>query len=428
MRRLLVGLLALALAAAAAWVVARREQVRERHDRAEARLLTFDSRAVTGLVLTTPQQTWRFERGEEGWRMVSPVTDNASDRDVYTLLAVTQQTTVVETIDEPEALASYGLDPPFLTLRVLGPEVPVLYVGTPTPLNDGVFARIEGRPGVLVLDRWEAEAFRKDPAALRDRSLTGLLLSEVTALEIRRGAKRVRVEREGDAWWLTEPLRVPASGSAVDRVLSALDETAVMGFQDFGDPAEPRFGLDGPETWIVTLYLPDGSHELRIGAPAAEGARYAKRQGREAILAVPDEGMDALTVDPAELGSDTLTPYNRYRVARFDYRTAEDRLSAARDESGVWSSSDGAVLDEGAVYGLLVRTLEARVEGFDAADARSPGEPLATLDVTLEDGASDRISFLPRDRAVVASLPRLVFRLRSAPPAIGERLKSPSAP
>lgn len=428
MRRLLVGLLALALAAGAAWVVLNREHERVRRDRAQARLLMFDARAVTGLELRIPGERWRFERGDDGWRVTRPVSDLASEDGIYDLLGLTQRVTVTETIEQPEALASYGLDPPFLTIEVLGPQVPALHIGTVTPLNDGVFARVEGRPGVLVIDRFEADAFRQPPQAFRERRLTGLLLSEVVAVDVRRGSKRLRLEREGDSWWLSEPVRVPASEPAVDRLLAALDETPVMGFRDEGTASDPQFGLSAADTWIVTLHTADRSQEVRIGSEAAEGARYALREDRSAILAVPVERLDVLTVDETVFASESLTSYNRYRVVRFDYRAGDGALSAARNEAGEWTASDGHVLDPGAVYGLLVRVLEAPVEGFDPPPAVEAAEPRATLEIAMEDGATDRITFWPDGRATVASLPHLRFRVSAAPPTITDRLKSPAGP
>ncbi len=423
MKRLLAGLLALLVVSAAAWFVLRRERQQQRAQRTESRLLQFDDREVSGLEIRREGRDWLFEQRDGRWYVTEPVDDLASAAGVRRLLSVVQQATVIETVEQTEDLAAYGLDPPLQSLQVVGPAVPALHLGDVTPLGDGVFARVEGRPGVLVLGRVEAETLRTPPEGLRDRSLTGLLGSEVIAVELRRGGASLRLERVDQTWWLTEPTRLPASIPAVDGLLGALDESPVVGFLDGVDEADPRFGLDSADTLRVTLQTSVARREVRIGAAVSEEARFAWRDDRPPVLAVLAEPLDAVVVDERRMASGTLTPFNRYRVTRFDYRVGADTLSAARDEGDVWVGEDGRRLDEGAVYGLLVGLLEARISGWIAAEGEPAGEATASLTFTLESGQGDRIEFFPDRRARVESLPHVLYRLPADPPAIPAGLR-----
>jgi len=181
--------------------------------------------------------------------------------------------------------------------------------------------------------------------------------------------------------------------------------------------------LDAPETIRVRLSTASSSREIRLGAAATDELRFAHREGRSPVLAIPAEGLDAVVADEKALGPETLTPWNRYRVVGFDYRVDDGALRAERGGERDWVADDGRPLDAGEVYALLVRLLEARVAGWSAVGAASPTGPAASLDVTLDDGERERLEFFADGRARVGSMPHLLFRLASPPPPIPESLR-----
>ena len=83
---------------------------------------------------------------------------------VEALLVAARTAKVSRTIQEPEAMSAYGLDPPRVSLTIRGVEAPRLDVGDVAPTGEGFFARIDWREGVLVVDRVEGGALeRADP-------------------------------------------------------------------------------------------------------------------------------------------------------------------------------------------------------------------------------------------------------------------------
>ena len=110
-----------------------------------------------------------FVRTEGGWRMTAPVADAVEAAAVEKILQAAKRSRVIRTIEDPEPLASYGLDPPRGSLRVETERtVPRLDLGAEDPTRQGVFALVEGRPGVLVLAYPDAIVFREiDPIKWR---------------------------------------------------------------------------------------------------------------------------------------------------------------------------------------------------------------------------------------------------------------------
>src|SRR5215470_16475731 len=126
--------LAIALVLGGTYFTLVRKQGREaRKGRIEAQLLSFDDRSITGLTLTTGGVAWRCVRDPRGWRIASPVSDAADAAAVDELVGAARRAPVVQTIASPEALASYGLDPPRATLALEGAALPAIDVGNATP-------------------------------------------------------------------------------------------------------------------------------------------------------------------------------------------------------------------------------------------------------------------------------------------------------
>jgi hypothetical protein len=410
----------LALVGGVAWFVLEQEARRAERERGQALLLEFDERAVVALTLTNRGEEWRFERRPHGWRVVRPVEDAADDVAVHELLAATRKTEVRDVIEQPEALSAYGLDPATSVLRIEGAGTAVLHVGNLTPPADAMYVRVEDRPGVLVVDRWEGlELGVVVPEALRDRSLTGLRASAITELGIERGGARVRLLREGESWWLAEPLRVPASSVEVDGLLAALGECRVVRFLDGADPRDPRFGL-GDGALRLVVRAGDSARTLILGAVDDAQTRYALRDDRATVLGVQQQPLESAPLAFDRLATTQLTNVNRYRVTRFEYRDRRSGLAAVREGERGWKRPDGRVLDEGRVYGLLAGLLGAPVSGWVEGEPAAGEAPAAALDLELEGGAKERIEFFSGRRARVGSVAGVTCRLRSEPPAVPE--------
>jgi hypothetical protein len=171
-----------------------------------------------------------------------------------------------------------------------------LVFGAPAPTG-GYFARLDGREGVFVLPRALVDMVSQphvDRGALRvdTEALTRI------ALTLRSPARRVVVVRDGNGW------RTEAGATvARERIDALLDRLGSVGApRAFGygaAPAEAHF--DAP-TAVLELTLGGGdaaAQTVRITLGdrfgAGEGAGwYARREGLDATLSVPDDYTEAL--------------------------------------------------------------------------------------------------------------------------------------
>jgi hypothetical protein len=410
--------IALALAAVAVLVVGlvllnRKEDRTALAQRTETRLPSFDDRAVKALVLETRSATWRFVRAPSGWRIAAPVDDVADPQAVEALIGAARRAPIVQTIDAPDALSSYGLAPPDARLTLEGVTTPALELGRVAPTGEAVYARLAGRPGVLLLGLPDAIPLAEaDPAALRDRSLVGLTRSEIVGLEIAQGG--LRLARGADGWWIAAPRRFPASAANVDKFLGALYDAKVVGWDDTGSPSDPRYGLGGSAP-RVTLRADGAAQTITIGAEAGNGRRFVLSGGRKTILLAEAAPLASIPFDAMALRETRLTNVNRYGVTRLVYTSGGARFAATRNDEATWTTDAGGTIPAESVYTFLVALLEAETAAW--FDGKLPAAPSATLLYVTDKGGTGRLAFA-RDCATWDALPGVVFRLAKAPPPV----------
>ena len=419
MRKILWVLVIVLLLLGATFLLQRREEQSERAERADARLLLFDDREVSAIVLTAGGTAWRFERDSDGWHLVEPVVDAVNEEAIEDLMMASRRTTVARVIEDPEALSAYGLDPPVASIRLEGVHAPVLDLGDITPTEEGIFARVEGRPGVLVLGDMGglgAHLVRPEPVRFRDPELLGVGRSDIVGLEMSGSAGAISLEREQDGWWIIRPRRLPASDLQVGRLLQALEEAEVKGFFDDANPGDPALGLQDAALRIQVRSSSSTVRVLVLGSDREEDYRFVTRDDRETVLAVNMAPLDSLPLDVNSLIADRLSRVNRYQVRRFLYRYGEDELVAMR-VGEQWTSGDGESIPEDEVYAFLVRVLELPISGWRESRA-SRASTTGRLEYQLQNGQEGRIDFLPGAEARVSWAPGVVYGLSGSPPSV----------
>jgi hypothetical protein len=413
-RRIVLALVVLAAACAALIFMLRKEEREATEERREERLLRFDDRAVTAMNLAAGGVEARFERTSSGWRMTAPVADAVDTESLEKVLQAAKRSPVLRVLEPTEALSDYGLDPPAGRLRVeAGTPIPVLDVGSEDPTSQGVFARVEGREGILLLGYPEAIVLRRlDPNRLRDPSLTGVGKAEVVAVRLERDGVALRLERTGGTWWITEPARIPASDARVEALLGGLDRMVPRVLDDAGYPPAPRLHLDPP--WVrLTLETAASRRELRFGRVDEGPLLPALRDDRETLIGVERDAVDRLPLDLVSLTDTKLTKANRYRVVAWEDRTASGATAAEREGESSWRL-DGAEVPEHVILGFLARLLEAPVESVVPGDR--PGTASRTVRFRMEDGTEETLRIGPGRVATLDSVPGVVFHLASDVP------------
>jgi hypothetical protein len=409
LRRLVVAALLLGLALAAVWFVRQRAGDEASRARAEAKLVDFDERDVHAVLFVENGTEYRVERdADAGWQLTAPLVDRVDAVGMSAVLSALQYTTVTDRVEEPGPLADYGLDPPRVRIQLLGPVgEPRFEVGDVTIGGGQFFARLEGRPGVLIVDR-STRLDRVRIELLRARKLLDRRRAEVRALRF--GDDLELAQRDG-TWWIDRPLRIPAAAGKVERLLGALEASTVTAFIDDAGAGDARYGLDDPQFTLEVAG--DGwSRRFAFGA-VQDGSRWLTTDDRAMVLAVQDESIATMPRTLAGLASERLTAINRYQVVALDCDAGGAAYRLTRDADGNWTDGDGAPVDGGAAVRRVASLVEARVAARRGSDPT--GRPRATCRVALEGGGEDRLVLYAERVATVESMPGALSTLAAEP-------------
>ncbi len=240
----------------------------------ERQLLPFDDRAITKIIWATATETIRLERDEKWrWTITEPMrfpADNREVRRILRALTIGKVKRIIE--DGPSTLATYGLDPPYLTLTLKtstqtqelalgdrGPFAPSLYVQTKAD-NQVVLTTLD----VMTFAQKTLTNFRLKDMLLFDRErVQEVHIQQAnTAMVMTRTAG---VHSLSPHWVFTSPIEGPADKIAVGTLLMDLSGLRATGFVDseenkqriLGQPNRTHVGvtiLEGLRTHHVSLY------------------------------------------------------------------------------------------------------------------------------------------------------------------------------
>ena len=394
----------------------RREKGELRELRLDSQLLAFDDRRVTAFTLEEGGAVTRFERGETGWRITQPRPDPASAEGIDAAFGALRRATVIRSIPDEANLDQFGLKPARNVLRFEGGDFPEIALGDVDPTGTGLFARVGGRPGVLLIRLPDAQALAQlTTADLRDRRLLGLPRSQVGAITVLRDGAELRLVRRDGGWWISSPREFPASDAAVERILEILAASESAPIDDAADAADPKLGLSGRDAIDLRLSAGNVVRRIVLGPAGPDGTAWATRDDRAVAMRFAESKFDRVPTTFEQLRETRLTKVNRYTVAKLTWRAPEGELVAAREGETTWKSPSGELLRGASITEFLAAALDQPVRGW--VEETPAGAPLAVLEVEVEGGRRERIEYFGRGTARVASLPGVVFRLDGDRPA-----------
>jgi len=240
---------------------------------------------------------------------------------------------------------------------------------------------------VFGLSRWPRAAQRPTtPAPPRD----------IAKVEIRRPEGAVTLEKEGDHWRVTAPIRAPAGEGLLTGVQAALDSLALEAVLSERPESRALFEVDEASGTLLRVWGADADApaEWWVGRNTPDFTRaYVRRPGDNRIYLARGLGRDFLYGDA-----------NRWREGRLLPLPAQTRAQAIRVERGTTvvlleRSTDGWRVNgqpahpmkaEGFENRLRYLTAEDFIDGAPPAAIARLGldRPTAVITIFLEDGST----------------------------------------
>ena len=122
-------------------------------------MATTDPAEVSEVTIGVGGAAQRLRRGSPEWQAAGEAIERGLK--FLHVTAPERQMTPEEVAAVPAA--DFGLDPPIVTLALRGESGPILDIafGKPTPLGFARYARVAGRPGIVILPSYVADTWEQ---------------------------------------------------------------------------------------------------------------------------------------------------------------------------------------------------------------------------------------------------------------------------
>jgi len=219
-------------------------------------------------------------------------------------------------------------------------------------------------------------AVEMNPKTWRDRTIFAPLPSQISAIEIDDGRRRVVIEKRRKRWMMTEPVRTRVDAAAGDALEGAILRARSGGFILDNPPDLSSFGLAEP-SGTLTIRSPQQVARLLVGSRTGVGSedRFGMVDGHAAVVRLPEAVLAAFFPKTVHLVDPTPSGVQPADVKAIVIRHGDGELKLRR-ELERWTAPDlGADADPAIVEGLLETLFTARAVDIEIGDT-----PLYELD------------------------------------------------
>jgi hypothetical protein len=246
----------------------------------------------------------RAIRGQEGWRLIEPISVNGDQEAIEKLLKnviTARKDAVLFARAEPAKLKELGLEAPELEMgfRAEGREI-VIAFGASGPTHNIAYAMFRGNPNVFRIHADVREEARKDVYALRDKTVLDIAPLKMMRFEIeRRGMERVVIEHDKGKWSMLEPRRGKARMEKVVESLYEIGNAEVKVFTDDNASDLASYGLGSPMLRLTIFQAQsEAPYILSIGGKdRANRGYFAKTNQAENVFVVEEGMVDAILLN-----------------------------------------------------------------------------------------------------------------------------------
>ena len=319
-----------------------------------------------------------FERTGDAWMQVEPLQFPMDAFSIRRLIIEATEVAVVRVLGPGDAATT--------DLGLAEPRAEVTWTW-----SDGSYTLLFGRRSVagrsylrpagdkdvyVVTGDLYQRAVEMNPKTWRDRTIFAPLPSQISAIEIDDGRRRVVIEKRRKRWMMTEPVRTRVDAAAGDALEGAILRARSGGFILDNPPDLSSFGLAEP-SGTLTIRSPQQVARLLVGSRTGVGSedRFGMVDGHAAVVRLSEAVLAAFFPKTVHLVDPTPSGVQPADVKAIVIRHGDGELKLRR-ELERWTAPDlGADADPAIVEGLLETLFTARAVDIEIGDT-----PLYELD------------------------------------------------
>ena len=292
-------------------------------------------------------QTIVCEKEGFKWKLVEPTTAKADTNAVEKIISDVKDLRIERFVAEaPDDLSIYGLSQPQIEVIMSLDKDKTLLIGR----KEGslVYAKTGSDDPVFMVNAEIVDKLRKQPADLRDRTITAFDRKAVEKLELEYPEHSIIIEKRADesqpeagekVWGITEPIKAKADESQIDEVLQRLHELKVARFvSDEGQPAAVehaaslfKYGLTEPRIRVIIFSSGSEPNTLLVGKEAGELV-YVKTASVASVYLVDTGIVDKLSKTALNLRDRQMMEFKSDDVKRIQMKRKDKTIVCIKQE------------------------------------------------------------------------------------------------
>jgi len=367
-------------------------------------VVTFDRNKINGIVIQNGDEKIEMRRGDNRWRLETPIKDQADNSLIENLLSDLENWQKDGTISAKEVeadkskLNEYGLNKPKLRLKLIGQDrPPEILFGKDAALEGKMYVRFENSKETFLAGQSVRKDIDKKPEEFRDRKLTDLITAQVSRVILKTPAGEMDLQKKGDHWEIVKPLRARADDQKINDLIAQITTARIQQFvaDDHGD-LHP-YGLAEPRGAITLFTQEDKQGQLlQIGSmPEKEKDQtYVRFASRGFVYTVPKKIDEILSTKPDDLRDRHLVRFDTNVLDRITI-DAPDKgkiVLARKGEEWTIANRKNAPANSGEIRRFIDTVQNERVTKFvEDVASNLPKYGLATpqLQLTFSSFASE---------------------------------------
>ncbi len=397
----------------------------------EVKLLDLKADDIQKIGLKKGPEELVFQRNDKGeWDITSPLATRADTYEVNRL-AEDLASLKIEKVVEPQAKdadrAGYGIPQTVVSLWLKGkPQPTVLDVGAENPLDNTIYAQLQGDPRIVLLPSLLKADFDKRLFDFRRKDAFAFESSQVATIGFQsKDAAWEAASRAGE-WYLEKPVASLAQKSKIDALLTSLSGLRAKDFtvEQRTDADLRAYGFDKPDYRIDLTLLP-AKAALSFLVRKKDDKVYVTTSAPGPVVTAEDQLLTDLNQKPDDLREKRLDAINAWEVNRLELKKGGLSLAVIRGKAGAWMFAAG---ETGPADDSKVETFIRELSSLEAAAfIDKPGPPAAygldkpqaeiKLESSAPEGQATKIDLLvggedAAAKQVVVKNPRLTYLFR----------------
>jgi uncharacterized protein DUF4340 len=301
-----VVLLAALLGGAVWYFEFKREKPAEDASKDAKPIFAFPQEEISEITITREGITTALEKRGSMWRMKQPVesaTDSGAVEGVLSSISFgrVSKTIAIKPPGSSDALRSYGLDAPGVTLdiKLKSGATHKLWLGAKDFSGSSVYALVDNAPDVALLPADVLSNADKPALDFRDRHITVFEDEKLVRVKLQNEHGSIAAAKNAEGKWLAEePAKAKGKEVDAERILNALREAQATAILDLPTPAD-RAKLAHPA--VVVEFAAKAGTLIKVEFSGGKGDAYARSSAGAMLFQVARAVVDGLNFKPEEI-------------------------------------------------------------------------------------------------------------------------------